>query len=169
MEESMKYRIYLPRVKLLFLFSIFVFLSASHHSALAGSPIDDLPVLQGDPQGLLKNRTSMLLVFWATWCPDCKQKLKQVLPGVAHDNEVAIVTVSTESESKRVNEFLASEKIVLPVVFDHDRKLRKSLKLFSVPAWAVYRRAGAEWILSKADSAFSEESIERALGKDLFQ
>lgn len=131
-------------------------------------PFGPLPVVQGQPQATLESSKQVLLVFWATWCPDCKEKLKSVLPKVKTNSDFGIIAVSTEAHESKVKEYLSQEGIQFPVLSDRDRVARKALKLFSVPAWAVFRKEGLEWKLVKAESAFNQQNIERALNQKIF-
>ncbi len=137
--------------------------AASNHSGL--SVYDD----NEQRQLLRADKDKLLVVLWATWCPDCKSKLKGELKALASDPEIQVLAVNTEKNLKRVRAFIEKEKISVPVAYDTGRDLRKSLELFAVPSWAVLQK-GAEGSLELIDkgSAFEAAKINAALGKSVF-
>lgn len=139
--------------------------SLSAHSL----PLQDLVDLKGQPAKISHTKPKELVIFWATWCRDCRKKLIDELPAQANDPDVQVLTVNTEKDLERVQDFVRKEKLVFPVFSDPTKNLRRSLKVFSVPAWAVYERADAEQQQSlklvATGSAFEVEKINQALGK----
>ncbi len=130
-------------------------------------PLTDLTDLDGRPAKEMHEKNIELVVLWATWCSDCKAKLKGELPMLNRSDDVAVVAVNTETDVERVKHFLSKESISLPVILDPLRTLRKELKAFSVPHWAVYKRAtkSAPWKLIDTAPAFESDRVERALGR----
>ena len=139
-------------------------------------PLDGLTNLDGSAAKLDHGKDLELVVLWATWCPECKEKLKNKLGEVNQRPDVAVVAVNAETDISRVKHFVEKEKITVPVLLDLDGTLRKSLKAFSVPHWAVYQRTGPKsrsgpekesltsWHLVDTAPAFEWERIEKALG-----
>jgi thiol-disulfide isomerase/thioredoxin len=129
-------------------------------------PLEGLKDLDGNPAKFEHEKKYELVLFWATWCPECKVKLKEVLPKLSEHAEVAAVTINTEKDVDRVKHFLSKENIKMPVFMDPDRKLRAPLKVFSVPHWAVYSRntQSKRWDLVDSAPAFEKERIQKALG-----
>lgn len=132
-------------------------------------PLADLVDLSGKAAALAHTKPKELVIFWATWCPDCKKKLIDELPAKANDPDVQVITVNTEKDLNRVKKFVTEEKIAFPVFSDPQKTLRRSLEVFSVPSWAVYERAAPDakeaLKLVAKGSAFEIEKINAALGK----
>lgn len=152
------------------MYKIFVLLNLVFMSATyAIDNLNDYKYLSGDLDSIKDNKKE-LVVFWATWCPECKEKLTNVMPKIFKENKIAILTVNTEKEIDRVKAFLEKNKILMPTINDDNKNLRKSLKIFSVPAWAVYERQNVQdpWNLVGTGSGFSEEDINKALGEKIF-
>ncbi len=79
-----------------------------------------------------KKSSYQVFYFWATWCPDCKEKLKKDLH--QYQNDVTdFSTFSIEKDKDRITAFIEKNKIAYPVYFDTDKELQKQLKVFSVP------------------------------------
>ena len=137
------------------------------------APMGDLVDLSGAPAAFQHNKAKELVIFWATWCPECRQKLTRELPAKIDDPEVQIITVNTEKDLDRVRSFVAEEKIKFPVFIDPKKTLRQSLAIFSVPSWAVYARSSSDakevLTLVASGSAFEVSKINAALGKSFLK
>ena len=144
------------------IFLIFLFFRLAPALAL---PTDGLTDLDGKGLTFAHSKNTELVVFWATWCPTCKEKLTTFLPKLNAESKVAVVTINTDSDLDRVKHYLKKEKISLPVFVDSQRKLRKELKAFSVPHWAVYKRKDKEspWALVDTAPAFEVNRVEKAI------
>lgn len=85
----------------------------------------------------------VFVYFWASWCPDCREKLGGPLAKFAKDNPgVNLVTVNSDRDEAKGAGYVDGEKISLAVYRDTDRTLSKSLKIFAVPAWAILDKKG---------------------------
>jgi thiol-disulfide isomerase/thioredoxin len=100
-----------------------------------------------------------LLYFWASWCPDCKEKLKGPLKEVAGVPNISFTTVNTDKDEALAKDFLAREKIEVPVAFDANKEIRKSLKVFAVPQWTLLKKEKNDWIVVKTDTDFDLAKI----------
>lgn len=115
---------------------------------------------------LSSNKDKLLVALWATWCPDCKTKLKGELGELAKDPDIEVLALNTEKNTKKVQEFMKAEGVNVPLAYDKDKNFRKSLELFTVPAWAVYQKDSAgSLVLIDKGSPFDSKKINLALGK----
>lgn len=133
-------------------------------------PQEGLTGLDGKPAQLETDKNTELVVFWATWCPECKTKISEDLPKLKSSKDVGVVLINTEKEVDRVKQYLEKQNVSFPVLFDPERKLRKELKVFAVPAWAVYKRENKKkpWQLVDSGAAFDTEKVNKALGQKYF-
>lgn len=80
-----------------------------------------LPALEGDSLRLSSYRgRTVLLTFWATWCPPCRTyipDLNQLLTGM-HDDNIAVIGITVDSDPEKVRSFVAAYDIQYPVAFD---------------------------------------------------
>lgn len=113
-----------------------------------------------------KKAQLQLIYFWASWCPDCKDKFSSGLEKY-QSNSVDLLTLSIEDNKEKVSKFITKNAIKYPVYYDPERRLQKELKIFSVPTVVLVKLvdgkvqiieqvSGKDW--SKIDSAISIES-----------
>ena len=81
-----------------------------------------------------------LIYLWASWCPDCREKMKGALTEFSKRLGADLFLVNVERDSKRGKDFLASLAINLESYADPEKLLVKELKLFSVPSWAIVKK-----------------------------
>ena len=122
----------------IFLLALILSAPLAQANSIPAKLLDSATQLNGAP---FKPQTQkVLLYFWATWCPSCKQKLEAEFPKVQLPANVALVTVNTDKEADRASHFVEKEGMKLTVIRDQDKALTNALKLFAVPAWAVLSR-----------------------------
>lgn len=112
------------------------------------------------------SKDTRLMYFWASWCPDCREKLRGPLGDLKKSfKNVEIVTVNLDRNIKRGKHFIEEEKLNLPVIRDENKDLRKKLKIFSVPAWALIKKDGEQWKVIKAANGADLAQIKSAIGE----
>lgn len=104
------------------------------------NPLNGLTDLNGAAWKPALEKDKLLVVFWATWCDECRAKLNKELVELNSHSDLAVITVNADRESDRVKEFVAKENVSLPVLRDDSKSLRRSLKVFSVPHWALFKK-----------------------------
>jgi len=134
-------------------------------SAFGSTPFDALTGLDGKPAQMDTSKTQRLVVFWGTWCEECRSKLGKDLVQLNQRPDVSVVTVNADRDDERVREFVAKERITLPVLRDPTKEFRKRLNVFSVPHWALYRKKGGSYELVSAAPAFDLDQVLRALSQ----
>lgn len=134
--------------------------------ALQAIPIEHLTDLDGNSLSPIHSKNRELVVFWATWCPECKTKLKGELKELNKLKDIAVWTIGTDKDVARIKHFIEKEAIELPVFLDPNRLLRKSLNVYSVPHWVVYARkaVGQAWEVVDSGAGFEKEKVAKALG-----
>jgi len=132
-----------------------------------------LPDLQAKSQMLPKGDV-ILLNFWATWCPPCRQEMPSM---VALSKKYAakglkVVAVSVDRDAKALKSFVAEYKLPFLVLHDIDSAVAQNYGVYRYPETFLIDRNGhvqahligaIEWM-----SAPMQENIENLLsGKDL--
>lgn len=144
-------------------FLFVMFLALNSFALPSGIEFEDVA---GKKVVLETSKNKRLVVFWATWCSECKGKLKTILPELDQNPKVSVVTVNMDEERERAQDFVEKNKVQVPVIRDPSGALRTALNINAVPFWAVYERANSKdaWKLQKAGSAFKLEEVKQALG-----
>ncbi len=106
-----------------------------------------------------------LLIFWASWCVDCKAHLKGEVPELM--KKYKVIPVNVDSNLNRANECIKAENIKVESFQAKEKmgtdSLQKTVKAFAVPHWAVFD--GEK--LVKSESGFNLVNIKNALGGSL--
>jgi thiol-disulfide isomerase/thioredoxin len=89
-----------------------------------------------------KEKQQTLIYFWATWCPDCRDKLRTKLPELNSRRDLQVIAVNTDRGIEKARAYVEKEKVQLIVARDDSRELQKSLQIFSVPSWALVETEG---------------------------
>lgn len=117
--------------------------------------------MTADSKGRLK-----LIYFWATWCPDCKQKFKTNLSQY-QTADINFMTLSIEDNKDKISKFVTKEKIQYPVYFDPERTLQKELKIFSVPTVVLTKLVDGKTEIIRQVSGKDWADIDQAILVDL--
>jgi peroxiredoxin len=80
--------------------------------------------------------TVVLLNFWATWCPSCRDEMSSLskLSGQLKNRKFSIIAVSTDRSVSDVKDYLKKHPSDLNVLVDHSLSVSRSLyKVFVLP------------------------------------
>lgn len=101
-----------------------------------------------------KSQDYQILYFWATWCPDCKEKLKSDLHKYA-SSQVGFSAISIESDKEKIMNYVVKNNFNYDFYFDNEKKTQKQFKVFTVPTVVLVRKVGGSY-----------EHIKTVVGKD---
>lgn len=104
-----------------------------------------------------------LIYFWATWCSECRGKLLHELVELDKRNDVDVLTVSIDKDSKRIAHFLKKNEILLPVAVEVNRYLQQEFSIVSVPYWMTFKKFDGVWKLGPKASSYDAKKIKEAL------
>jgi len=87
----------------------------------------------------------VILIFWASWCPPCKEELKSMnrLYGMLKNRGLVIVAVSSDRSLSAVKDFIAHNPVDFDVLFDSNLSVSRDIyKAFMIPTTFVIDRSG---------------------------
>jgi peroxiredoxin len=109
----------------------------------------------------------ILLKFWATWCPTCKEELpvmEKFSAGKRDQLTILLLAIDGEKE-KKVQRVVKENKVTLPVLLDEKEKIARTYGVKFIPAAFLVDREGMligtivgerEWSSPEAWSAIKE-------------
>lgn len=101
--------------------------------------LDARPVQLGEFRGRV-----VLLNFWATWCPPCREELP-ALEEVARsfaDEGLTVLTVSVREPADTVRKFVQEMGLRLPVLLDADGDVGDRYGVLAIPTTVAVDRSG---------------------------
>lgn len=109
------------------------------------NPVDlKFTAVDGAAIDLAQMRGKVVLIdFWATWCPPCREEVPDVVATYQkyHDKGFEIIGISLDQDKGALEAFIKKNGMVWPQYFDGqgwDNKISKSFGIDAVPAmWLV--------------------------------
>lgn len=109
------------------------------------APDFTLPTLAGGKTKLsaLRGRV-VLLHFWASWCPPCREELPQLVAMAAqHKKGMTLLAVDADSsDAKGAARFVAAHSIGLPIALDSHDKVHQDYGIRALPTTYLIDRQG---------------------------
>lgn len=87
----------------------------------------------------------VVLVFWAPWCPPCKEELQSLnkLYQAYRSRGLVVLAVSSDKSPSSVKDFIAKNPVAFDILFDDKLSVSRDLyKAFMVPTTFVIDRRG---------------------------
>ncbi len=114
----------------------------------SSAPDFSLPTLENPAVQItlseLNRETPVLLVFWATWCPNCVEEIPALneLQSKYSGKGLKILAVNLEESRKTVEEFVKKQPISYPVVLDERGKTSNLYNLSGIPIAVLLEKGG---------------------------
>ena len=132
------------------LFFCLLLLPASAWSLPAGTkaPGFELRTSQGETLSLqqYQGEKSVLLIFWTTWCPYCKQEFKHLDEFLADYDEQSLAVIGINSGWRdtvsKMKRFQERYQLNIPMVFDHEHLVSQDYNIRGVPTIQLIDREG---------------------------
>ncbi len=94
----------------------------------------------------IKGKKPLMMVFWATWCPSCKEeisRLKEVHSALQPKGlELIAVNVGVNDSPGKTKRFMKKYDISYPVGFDEGSRITRRFKIFGTPTIIIVDRKG---------------------------
>ena len=83
----------------------------------------------------MKQNKAVLLNFWATWCPPCREEIPGLikLQEAYRNKSFTILGVDVGESQKKAAGFVEKTSINYPVVLDSDMKVAEAYSVFGIP------------------------------------
>jgi len=118
-----------------------------HGAAGDARPADfTLQGLDGQPVSLsqFRGKKPVLLVFWATWCPECKAAFPKI--NAMHDGPVGekmqILALDFRESREKVAAAVKSRDIRYPVLLDERGQVARAFGVVGIPTYVLIDRGG---------------------------
>jgi peroxiredoxin len=114
--------------------------------------------------GSYKNKKVVVLVFWTTWCPYCREALKSLqADSKSRDNMgLEILAINVGEPKTKVAKLVENIKFSFQVLLDEDSSVADSYDLLGVPTYVVINKSGQ--IVSSSNS-FPKEKLKELTAK----
>ena len=118
------------------------------HGAVGdGRPADfTLQDLDGQPISLsqFRGKKPVLLVFWATWCPECKAAFPKInaMHGGPAGEKIQILALDFRETREKVAAAVKSRDIRFPVLLDDRGQVARAFGVVGIPTYVLIGRDG---------------------------
>ncbi len=111
-----------------------------------------------------KGKKHVILNFWATWCPPCKEEMPafQKLSEQNKDNLV-VLGVNLQEDPETIKIFLEEYKITFPILLDPHAEVKKLYNVIAQPVTYFINKDGI--IVDKKQGPLTPEEINEKINK----
>lgn len=147
-------------------FVLSCFAAQDYENNPAPAPLFQLTNLNDQPVSLNNylGRKTVLLVFWTTWCPYCRdqlQKLNARYPELAKGS-IEVLAINVGEPKDKVANFMKKYSLNLEVLLDRDSYVAEAYELMGVPTYFVINISGK---IVSSGNQFPEELINKISAK----
>ena len=103
-----------------------------------------LPTVDGEKKELasLVQQKPTLLVFWATWCPTCKEEIPTLNEWSKKYPALQILGINVQESRERVKAFTKRQKMTYPILLDEEGETAQRYGLVGIPASVLLAKGG---------------------------
>ncbi|MCX5709906.1 MAG: TlpA disulfide reductase family protein [Candidatus Omnitrophica bacterium] len=91
-----------------------------------------------------KGKGNVLLFFWTTWCPFCREELKKLnakSAELAKDN-ITVLAVNVGEPREKVERYIGANDVKFTVLFDEDTTVSDTYGIMGVPTFFLVNKIG---------------------------
>ena len=107
-----------------------------------------------------KDKKPVLLFFWTTWCPFCRQELKVIndkYQQIIKDG-VELAVINVQESAAKVENFVQGDNFSFRILLDSDADVAQSFGLVGIPTYFLIDKQG---IIRFEGNSFPEEEYKR--------
>lgn len=120
--------------------------------------------LNGEMVELKPNGRPLVINFWATWCPPCREEIPELQRfAAAHAGDVDFYAINLEERGSDVQRFLTERGLRLPVLLDEQGQLGRAFRISAIPTTLIVAADGT--IVLRKSGAVDQRELEQALPK----
>ncbi|MBU0503828.1 MAG: TlpA family protein disulfide reductase [Candidatus Omnitrophica bacterium] len=134
---------------LFFIFSLMfaVFSTQAFTEEAKPAPDFTLPDLNNKPFTLssYKGKQSVIMLFWTTWCPFCREELKVInrMSEELKNEKVEVLAINIGEPLAKVSKFIEPYNLTFPVLLDQAGSVARSYGVFGVPTYVIVNDKGS--------------------------
>ncbi len=86
-----------------------------------------------------KGKQPVILLFWTTWCPYCREELKTInqMGEELKNKKMEVLAIDIGESLPRVSKFIKALNFTYPVLLDQNANVAKSYGVFGVPTYVI--------------------------------
>ncbi len=117
-------------------------------------------------EALLKRNKLVLLNFWATWCPPCREEIPELikLQGTYQGRSFTVLGVDVGESAAKVSSFADKIGINYPVVLDQDNRVAESYRVVGIPTSMLIGSGGKVLGVYYGFTGQLVEDVKKAVG-----
>jgi peroxiredoxin len=128
------------------------------------APAFTLPDINGGRRSISDFKGKIILLnFWATWCPNCREEMPSLekLWEKYRSKDLVVIAVSVGRNSGEIRSFAREQGLTFPILLDQEGAVRKEYEITALPMTYLIGRDGKisgrlygsrDWAGKKADS-----------------
>ncbi|WP_094604708.1 Thiol-disulfide oxidoreductase ResA [Sporomusa silvacetica DSM 10669] len=99
--------------------------------------------LNGKETKVTLDKQLIVLNFWATWCPPCRQEMPELDKFARqHNGKLTFYAINIQEPVDKVTEFLVQNQYTMNVLTDNDGEVTKAFHINSIPTTLVIDKQG---------------------------
>ena len=130
----------------LIIFSVFCFSALNLCLAESSAPDFKLQALDNNTVSLsgYRNYKSVLILFWTTWCPYCRDQLAEMNKNYMKltSGGVEILAINVGESANKAGKFAKAHKLGYKVLLDRDSRVANSYDVIGVPTYILVNKEG---------------------------
>lgn len=98
--------------------------------------------IDGNILSLDKQDSNVILFFWATWCPYCRNKipkLNEAYPKM-QASEIELWAINVGESKSRAEGFAKKHSVQFPVLLDHKQQVAGKYKVLGLPTFILINK-----------------------------